>query len=183
MRRADSFEKTLMLGKIEGRKRRGRQRMGWVTSLTRWTWVWVNSRSWWWTGRPGVLWFMGLQRVRHDWVTELNWSSLPTPLPEETVFPLLCILVSPVEAQLTIGVRFISGLSILFCWSISLFFVSIPHFFDSYSFVVLSDVWKGYAFSLFFFLRIALSLLGLLWFHINCRTICLVLWKMSWVIW
>ena len=47
---------------------------GWMASLTQWTWVWVNSRSWWWTGRPGVLWFMGSQRVRHDWVTELNRS-------------------------------------------------------------------------------------------------------------
>ena len=46
---------------------------GWMASLTQWTWVWVNSRSWWWTGRPGVLQSMGLQRVRHDWVTELNW--------------------------------------------------------------------------------------------------------------
>ena len=46
---------------------------GWVASLTRWTWVWVNSGSWWWTGRPGVLWFMGSQRVGHDWETELNW--------------------------------------------------------------------------------------------------------------
>ena len=45
-----------------------------MASLTRWTWVWVNSRSWWWTGRPGVLQFMGSQRVRHDWVTELNWT-------------------------------------------------------------------------------------------------------------
>ena len=45
---------------------------GWMASPTRWAWVWVNSRSWWWTGRPGVLWFMGLQRVRHDWVTELT---------------------------------------------------------------------------------------------------------------
>ena len=45
---------------------------GWITSLTRWTWVWVNSGSWWWTGRPDVLRFMGLQRVRHDWATELN---------------------------------------------------------------------------------------------------------------
>ena len=44
-----------------------------MASSTRWTWVWVNSGSWWWTGRPGVLRFMGLQRVRHDWVTELNW--------------------------------------------------------------------------------------------------------------
>jgi len=46
----------------------------WTASLTRWTWVWVNSRSWWWTGRPGVLRFMGSQRVGHDWVTELNWT-------------------------------------------------------------------------------------------------------------
>ena len=44
-----------------------------MASLTPWTWVWVDS-SWWWTGRPGVLWFMGLQRVRRDWVTELNWT-------------------------------------------------------------------------------------------------------------
>ena len=46
---------------------------GWMVSPTRWTWVWVNSGSLWWTGRPGVLQFMGLQRVRHDWATEWNW--------------------------------------------------------------------------------------------------------------
>ena len=44
-----------------------------MASPTQWTWVWVNSRSWWWTGRPGVLQFMGLQRVGNDWVTEQNW--------------------------------------------------------------------------------------------------------------
>ena len=49
---------------------------GWMASLTRWTWVGVNSGSWWWTGRPGVLQFMGLQRVGHDWATELNWTGL-----------------------------------------------------------------------------------------------------------
>ena len=47
---------------------------GWMASPTRWTWVWVNSGSWWWTGRPGVLRFMGSQRVGHDWATELNWT-------------------------------------------------------------------------------------------------------------
>ena len=47
---------------------------GWMASPTQWTWVWVNSGSWWWTGRPGVLQFMGSQRVGHDWVTELNWN-------------------------------------------------------------------------------------------------------------
>ena len=46
---------------------------GWMASLTQWTWVWVNSGSWWWTGRPGVLRFMGSQRVAHDWATEQNW--------------------------------------------------------------------------------------------------------------
>ena len=47
---------------------------GWMASPTQWTWVWVNSGSWWWTGRPGMLRFMGSQRVGHDWVTELNWT-------------------------------------------------------------------------------------------------------------
>ena len=45
---------------------------GWMASLTQWTWIWVNSRSWWWTGIPGMLRSMGLQRVGHNWVTELN---------------------------------------------------------------------------------------------------------------
>ena len=49
---------------------------GWMASPTRWTWVWVNSGSWWWTGRPGVLRFMGSQRVGHNWVTELNWTDI-----------------------------------------------------------------------------------------------------------
>ena len=47
---------------------------GWMASPTWWTWVWVNSGSWWWTGRPGVLQFMGSQRAGPDWATELNWS-------------------------------------------------------------------------------------------------------------
>ena len=46
----------------------------WMASPTQWTWFWVNSRSWWWTGRPGVLQSMGSQRVGHDWATELNWT-------------------------------------------------------------------------------------------------------------
>ena len=75
MRRVDSLEKTLMLGKIEGRRRRGWQRMRWLHGITySWTWVWVNSRSWWWTGRPGMLQSMGSQS--RTWLsnwTELNW--------------------------------------------------------------------------------------------------------------
>ena len=73
--RADSLEKTLMLGKIEGRRRRGWQRMRWLDGITdQWTWVWEDLGSWWWTGRPGVPQFMGSQRVGHDWATELNWT-------------------------------------------------------------------------------------------------------------
>ena len=46
---------------------------GWMASLTQWTWVWVSSGSWWWTGKPGVLQSIGLQRLSYNWVTELNW--------------------------------------------------------------------------------------------------------------
>ena len=56
----------------------------WMASLTRWTWVWVNFRSWWWTERSGVLRFMGWQRVRHDWATELNWEKFTSS--ESVVF-------------------------------------------------------------------------------------------------
>ena len=59
----------------------------WMASPTRWTWVWVDSGRWWWTGRPGVLQFMGSQRVGHDWVTELNWTEhLDSCICQETVF-------------------------------------------------------------------------------------------------
>ena len=74
MQRIDPLEKTLKLGKTEGRRRRGnRRRDSKMVSPTQWTRVWANSKSWWWTGKPAVLWSMGSQRVWHDWKTELNW--------------------------------------------------------------------------------------------------------------
>ena len=48
----------------------------WMASPTQWTWVWVGSRNWWWTGRLGVLQFIGSQKVGHDWATEMNWTEL-----------------------------------------------------------------------------------------------------------
>ena len=71
MRRTYSFEKTLMLEMIEGGRRRGHQRMRWLDGITtQWTWVWVSSRSWWWTGKPGCFSPWG-----HKWETELNWCT------------------------------------------------------------------------------------------------------------
>ena len=76
MWRTDSLEKTLMLGKIEGRRRRGQQGWdGWTASLTQWTWVWLNSGSWWWTGKLGMLQSMGSQRVAKGYWTELSNTS------------------------------------------------------------------------------------------------------------
>ena len=76
MRRGDSLEMTLMMGGTEGRRRRGLQRMRWLDGISNSMHMrWVNSGSWRWTGRPGVLLFMGSQRVGQDWATELNWNA------------------------------------------------------------------------------------------------------------
>ena len=75
MQRTDSLEKTLMLGRIKvGGEGDNIGWDGWMASPTWWTWVWVSSGSWWWTGKPGMLHYMGSQRVRHHWETELNWT-------------------------------------------------------------------------------------------------------------
>ena len=88
MWRADSFEKTLMLWKIEGRRRRGQQRMRWLDGITDSMDMGLGElRSKWWTGRPGVLWFMGSQRVGHDWVAELNWMEKWTSILLGFVYP------------------------------------------------------------------------------------------------
>ena len=77
MQRTNSLDKTLMLGKTEGRRGRGWLIWdSWIASCTCWTWVWASSRSWWWTGCPGVLQSMGSQRVGHDRVTEVNWTDV-----------------------------------------------------------------------------------------------------------
>ena len=75
MRRTDSLEKTRCWERLKvGGEGDDRGWDGWMASPTQWTWVWVNSGSWWWTGRPGVLQSLGLQRIGHNQVTELNWK-------------------------------------------------------------------------------------------------------------
>ena len=138
MRRADSFEKTLMLGKIEGRGDGDNRRWdGGMASLTQWIWVWVDSDSWWWTERPGLLLFIGLQRVGHDWVTELNWIDCVRKCSSFILLQVVyqfsqhhllkrlsflhCIFLPPLsKTRCPYVCRFISGLSILFHWSIFL---------------------------------------------------------------
>ena len=76
MRRATHFKRLWCWERLRaGGEGDNRGWNGWMASPTQWTWVWVNSGSWWWTGRPGVLQSMWLQRVGHDLVTELNWTT------------------------------------------------------------------------------------------------------------
>ena len=75
MQRTNSLEKTLMVRKIKaGGEGDDRGWDGWMPSPTGWTWLWASSGSWWWTWKPGVLQSMVLWRVKHNWVTELNWA-------------------------------------------------------------------------------------------------------------
>ena len=75
MQRADSSERLWWWERLRtGEEGDDKGWDGWMASLIQWTWVWVESGIWWWTGRPGMLWIMESQRVRHDWATELNWT-------------------------------------------------------------------------------------------------------------
>ena len=123
MWRTDSSGKTLMLGRLKaGGEGNNREWDGWMASLTQWTWVWVNSGSWWWTGRPGMLWFMESHRVRHDWVSELNWMSIPIQM-------TWCILL------LTLNI-YICSLNILLVKNLS-------HLIPSYLFHLEQSILKG----------------------------------------
>ena len=84
MQRTDSWKRLWCWARLKAGEGDNKGRDGWMASQTWWTWVWANSRSWWWTGRPAVLQSMGSQRVGHDWGTKLNWywagSALCNPM-------------------------------------------------------------------------------------------------------
>ena len=78
IQRTDSWKRPWCWERLKAGEEGGKREWdGWMASQTQWTWVWVSSGSWWWAGKPGLLQSMGWQRVRHDWVTELNWLRGP----------------------------------------------------------------------------------------------------------
>ena len=76
MRRTNSWKRPWCWEKLKAGGEGDNRWDDWIASLTQWTWVWASSGSWWWTGKPGMLQSMWLQRVGHDWVTGLNWTDL-----------------------------------------------------------------------------------------------------------
>ena len=107
MWRTDSLEKNLMLGETKGRRRRGRWDV-WISSLTQWTSVWASFRSWWWTRKPGMLQSIGLQRIGHNWVTELSLLRTNICLCESKISSWKCRPFPLMHKEL-ISERFSSG--------------------------------------------------------------------------
>ena len=110
MQRTDLLEKTLMLGKDRVGGKGGQQGWDcWMLSPTQWAWVWINSGSWWWTGRPGVLQSMGSQRVGHDWATQLTLNSPHFGGLEQRLgpssFSLLCTMKNEGRGRLKVAPR------------------------------------------------------------------------------
>ena len=110
MQRVDSIGKDSDAGEGLGAEGKGDDRGwdGWMASPTQWTWVWMNSRRWWWTRRPGMLRFMGSQRVGHNWATELNWKH-QLNYPQHGIIPSRPVLASNVQKPLSWIAKYIKA--------------------------------------------------------------------------
>ena len=97
---------------------------GWMAPLTRWTWVWASSGSWWWTGKPGMLQSMEWQRDEHNWVTELNWIVLFKSVPLLIFLPSCFVTLLTLYEWLVITVKF-------FYFSLQFFQILLNLFWDS----------------------------------------------------
>ena len=91
MWRTDSWEKPWCWERVKAGEGDDRGQDGWMASPTHWTWVWPSSRRWWWTGKPGVLPSMGSQRVRHNWVTELQQQQKSVVMPLYMIYDFQCL--------------------------------------------------------------------------------------------
>ena len=117
MRTTDSFERPWCWERLRaGGEGDDRGWDGWMVSLTQWTWIWVNSRSWWWTGKPGMLQSMGSPRVGHDWATKLNLTESVSQLPPYILFVyLLSSLTIAIIFNIYIGLQTSSSVLQLSC--------------------------------------------------------------------
>ena len=117
---------------------------GWMASPTKWKWVWVNSGSWWWTGKPGMLQSMGLQRVGHNWVTELNWTEL-NQSHNMSCFYLaayrFCMSTSPNQGYLRPSLSFHNKAFSLFCLPLSINQMSCDGWLPCYSKFWIKSLW------------------------------------------
>ena len=170
MWRTDSVEKTLMLGKIEGgRRRRWQGWAGWMASLTQWTWVWTSSRSWWWTEKSGMLQSMGSQGVRHNWVTELNWNTQVKERWSISFFSVWNVTLFMTFISFIMSYNFIQQAFIecLFCASLGyLYFVSLSVLLSPFSFFICLQILNFFS-SPFVFFSCLMFLHLLLWSFSN----------------
>ena len=127
---------------------------GWMASPTQWTWVWVDSQSWWWTGRPGMLWFMGSQRVKHNWATELNWTELMWifSFSSTTYWKRLLLLVLTFLSNNTIYYKYTVWFLDSWFHSINLsIYITISHYFECCTFVIVLKLESGCPLKFFFY--------------------------------
>ena len=159
MRRTDSLEKTLMLGKIKAEgEGDDRQWDGWMASLTQWTWVWIKSGSWWWTGRSGVLWGYEESDMT-EWLNQIEGAwNVPLLslifLKRSLVFPI--ILFSSVSLHWSLRKAPCYSLELCKLW-LCLFFSPLPLVFLLFLTICKPSLYSHFAFLHFFFLRMVLT--------------------------